>query len=108
MFAALLLSFGFHAVGHSDKSAMEVHARYRVSSSPDGSFVRNTGNVFMPQPAPAVGLTMADFTGDTHPDLATVELDRVDSSNALYSIQIRLTEGRSQTLTFTAPFGGLT
>jgi hypothetical protein len=50
---------------------------------------------------------MADFTGDNNPDLATIELDRLDSSNAQYSIQIRLTEGGRQSLTLTGPFGGL-
>ena len=50
---------------------------------------------------------MADFTGDTHPDLATVEVDRFDSSAAHYWIEIRLTEGGHQFLRLTAPFGGL-
>lgn len=50
---------------------------------------------------------MADFTGDSHPDLATVELDGLDSSSATYSIEIRLTEGGRQYLTLTAPFGSL-
>jgi hypothetical protein len=54
-----------------------------------------------------VGLAIADFTGDSNPDLATIELDRLDSSNAQYSIQIRLTEGGRQSLTVTGPFGGL-
>jgi hypothetical protein len=50
---------------------------------------------------------MADFTGDSHPDLATVALNRFDSSSANYSIEIRLTEGGRQYLRLTAPFGGL-
>jgi hypothetical protein len=50
---------------------------------------------------------MADFTGDRHPDLATLELDGLDSSSATYSIEIRLTEGGRQYLKLTAPFGGL-
>lgn len=54
-----------------------------------------------------LGFTMADFTGDTHPDLATVELDRLDSTKAYYWIEIRLTEGGRQTLGITGPFGGL-
>jgi hypothetical protein len=57
--------------------------------------------------SPEVGLAIADFTGDTHPDLATVQLRRIDSSNAQYSIKIRLTEGSDQVLTLAAPFGGL-
>jgi len=56
---------------------------------------------------PALGIAMADFTGDTHPDLATVELERFDSPTAHYSIEIRLSEGGGQSLRLTAPFGGL-
>jgi hypothetical protein len=56
---------------------------------------------------PALGLAMADFTGDTHPDLATVQLERFDSPSARYSIEIRLSEGGRQSLKLTAPFGGL-
>jgi len=50
---------------------------------------------------------MADFTGDTHPDLATVELEKLDPSSARYWIEIRLTEGDHQILKLRAPFGGL-
>jgi hypothetical protein len=50
-----------------------------------------------------LGLAMADFTGDSHPDLATLELDRLDSSLAYYVIQIQLTEGGRQSLELTAP-----
>lgn len=50
-----------------------------------------------------LGLAMADFTGDSHPDLATLELDRLDSSNAYYLIEIQLTEGGHQSLRLTAP-----
>jgi hypothetical protein len=67
----------------------------------------STAGVFPTQAAPALGLTLADFTGDTHPDLATVQLDRVDAENAHYSLDIRLTEGGRQILRLTAPFGGL-
>jgi hypothetical protein len=76
--------------------------------SPDGTAgaVLTTGT-FAPPMAPALGLTMADFTGDTHPDLATVELEKLDSSSALYWIEIRLTEGGHQVLKLRAPFGGL-
>ena len=62
---------------------------------------------FAPPTAPALSLAMADFTGDTHPDLATVELERLDSSSARYRIEIRLTEGRHQILKLRAPLGGL-
>jgi hypothetical protein len=55
----------------------------------------------------ASGFAMADFTGDTHPDVATAELDRFDSPSAHYSIEIQLSEGGHQSLSLTAPFGGL-
>ena len=55
----------------------------------------------------SVGFAMADFTGDTHPDLATAELSRFDSGNAEYMIEVRLTEGGHQTLQLSAPFGGI-
>jgi hypothetical protein len=54
-----------------------------------------------------LGFAMADFTGDTHPDLATVELDRIDSTGAQYVIVVQLSEGGHQFLQLTAPFGGL-
>lgn len=54
-----------------------------------------------------LGLAVADFTGDSHPDLATLELDRLDSSNAYYFIEIQLTEGGHQSLRLTAPARGL-
>jgi hypothetical protein len=60
-----------------------------------------------PSPGPVLALTMADFTGDSHPDLATVGLDGLDSVSGHYSIEIRLTEGGHQSLRLTAPFGRL-
>lgn len=66
-----------------------------------------SSEILSPRLAPTLGLAMADFTGDTHPDLASVALDRVDSANAHYWIEIRLTEGGGQILRLTAPFGGL-
>jgi hypothetical protein len=87
-----------------------------VSASHGGAFAISTrvtaapmltSGTFEPPTAPALSLAMADFTGDTHPDLATVELEKLDSSSARYWIEIRLTEGRHQILKLTAPFGGL-
>jgi hypothetical protein len=57
----------------------------------------------VPVGAVPLGLAMADFTGDSHPDLATLELDRLDSSHAHYVIEIQLTEGGRQSLKLTAP-----
>jgi hypothetical protein len=60
---------------------------------------------------PAIGLSlgfaMADFTGDTNPDVATVELSGFDAVSALYVVNIQLSEGGQQCLRVTAPFGGL-
>jgi hypothetical protein len=55
----------------------------------------------------SLGFTMADFTGDTHPDIATVELNGFDSVSALYVIDVRFSEGGCEYLRMKAPFGGL-
>jgi hypothetical protein len=60
-----------------------------------------------PESGLSLGFTMADFTGDTHPDLATVELNGFNSVSALYVIDVRLSEGGGQLLRLTAPFGGI-
>lgn len=79
---------------------------FAISTRGAASAVLVTGT-FAPPMAPALSIAMADFTGDTHPDLATVELERFDFSSAQYWIEIRLTEGGRQLLKVTAPFGGL-
>jgi hypothetical protein len=61
----------------------------------------------VPTGAVPLGLAMADFTGDNHPDLATLEIDRLDSSRAYYVIEIQLTEGGRQSLKLTAPLRSL-
>lgn len=77
----------------------------RTSDSRDATiFSNNTSSSFT---VPALGLAVADFTGDSHPDLATVKLSGLDSPRAQYSIEVRLSEGGGQTLRLTAPFGGL-
>jgi hypothetical protein len=57
----------------------------------------------VPAGAVPLGVAMADFTGDSHPDLATLKIDRLDSSRAYYVIEIQLTEGGRQSLKLTAP-----
>ena len=81
-------------------------ASFPISHEGTATALLTTG-IFAPPAAPALGLTMADFTGDTHPDLATVELEKLDSSSARYWIEIRLTEGGHQILKLRAPIGGL-
>jgi hypothetical protein len=61
----------------------------------------------VPAGAVPLGLAMADFTGDSHPDLATLKIDRLDSSRAYYVIEIQLTEGGRQSLRLTAPLRSL-
>jgi len=65
------------------------------------------GNIPARSSAIPMDLAMADFTGDNHPDLVTVKLDRFDSSTARYLIEIELTEGGHQLLRLTGPPGGL-
>jgi hypothetical protein len=80
-------------------------SRLAFSLSARGTAAVLTTGTFAPTTAP--GIAMADFTGDTHPDLATVEVDQLDSLVVGYWIEIRLTEGSQQFLQLTAPFGGL-
>jgi hypothetical protein len=54
-----------------------------------------------------LGVAMADFTGDSRPYRATVNLARFGPHSADYFIEIRLTEGGSQLLGLTAPPGGV-
>jgi hypothetical protein len=67
-----------------------------VSSDP------SSADFSVPAGAVPLGLAMADFTGDSHPDLATLKIDRLDSSRGYYVIEIRLTEGGRQSLKLTA------
>ena len=62
-----------------------------------------TGDISDSSSAIPLGLALADFTGDSHPDLATIKLDRFVSSDAQYVIEIQLTEGGHQSLRLTAP-----
>lgn len=50
---------------------------------------------------------IADFDGDSKPDLATVQDGRVTASSEQYWIRVRLSAGRRQYVGVTAPVGGL-
>jgi hypothetical protein len=64
-------------------------------------------SVVPPPTAQVLGFAMADFGGDSRPDLAAVELRRSGLRLADYRIAIRLTEGGRQSLKVIAPRGGL-
>src|SRR3984893_17919510 len=51
--------------------------------------------------------TIADFDGDSRPDLASVEVGQSGSRDTRYWIAVELSGGSGQTLGITAPTGGL-
>jgi hypothetical protein len=57
--------------------------------------------------APRQSFAIADFDGDHHPDLATVETGGGDSSFTRYSIQLQLSGAGRQSIPLVAPIGGL-
>jgi hypothetical protein len=79
---------------------------FSLSSRGTAAAILRAGTFATPA-VPALGMAMADFTGDTHPDLATVQVYRFDSLAVGYWIEIQLTEGGRQFLQLAAPFGGL-
>ena len=58
-------------------------------------------------PGVQLSLAMADFTGDSNPDTATVNFGRLDAHRAQYFIEVLLTEGGRQLFALSAPPGGL-
>jgi hypothetical protein len=50
---------------------------------------------------------IADFDGDSQPDLATVQLGQVTASHARYWIRFEMSAGARQFIGVTAPVGGL-
>ncbi len=50
---------------------------------------------------------IADFDGDSQPDLATVEVGQITASRARYWILFKLTAGPQQFIGVTAPVGGI-
>jgi hypothetical protein len=50
---------------------------------------------------------IADFDGDSRPDLATVEIGQIGTSRARYWIGFRMSAGPQQLIGVTAPVGGL-
>lgn len=50
---------------------------------------------------------IADFDGDSRPDMASVQIGQGNSRNTRYSIALQLSNGPRQTVSVTAPSGGL-
>jgi hypothetical protein len=57
--------------------------------------------------APGLPFAIADFDGDLHPDLASVQLGIGDSTNTVYWIRLQLTAAGPQSIRVVAPVGGL-
>lgn len=56
---------------------------------------------------PSQSFSVADFDGDSKPDLASVQYGTSDSSRTAYGIQLQLSAAGSQFFQITAPIGGL-
>jgi hypothetical protein len=95
----LSLTLACSAPAWAASSENERPSALAADSSPNVPAMSETGL--------SLGFTMADFTGDTHPDLAIVELNSFDSVSALYVIDVQFSEGGRQLLRMKAPLGGL-
>jgi len=58
-------------------------------------------------PGPNLSFSVADFDGDSKPDLASVEYGTSDSAGTDYLIQLRLSAVGRQSFQIAAPIGGL-
>ena len=58
-------------------------------------------------PAPDLSFSVADFDGDSKPDLASVQYGTSDSTRVAYRIQLQLSAAGSQSFQIPAPTGGL-
>ncbi len=56
---------------------------------------------------PNLSFSVADFDGDSRPDLASVQAGKSDSVRTDYWIQLQLSAAGRQTFRIVAPFGGL-
>jgi hypothetical protein len=110
--ALLLLSSAWVAVQPTQSAALGGDTAladgipFPLSIHGTAAAVLKTG-IFASPMTPTMSFAMADFTGDTNPDLVTAEMDWSGSSSPHYWIEIQLSEGRRQLLRLTAPFGGL-
>jgi hypothetical protein len=58
-------------------------------------------------PGPGLSFSVADFDGDSRPDLASVQAGKSDSLRTDYWIQLQLSASGRQTFRIVAPLGGL-
>ena len=58
-------------------------------------------------PGPNLSFSVADFDGDSKPDLASIQTGKSDLSRAAYWIQLQLSTAGRQTFQIVAPTGGL-
>jgi len=58
-------------------------------------------------PGPGLSFSIADFDGDSKPDLASVETGQSDRTRTEYSIHLQLSAAGRQTFQIVAPVGGL-
>ena len=58
-------------------------------------------------PVPGLSFSVADFDGDSKPDLASVQSGTSDSTRTDYWIQLQLSAAGQQTFQIVAPMGGL-
>jgi hypothetical protein len=56
---------------------------------------------------PNLSFSVADFDGDSKPDLASVQTEKSDSARTDYRIQLQLSAAGRQTFQIVAPMGGL-
>jgi hypothetical protein len=56
---------------------------------------------------PGLPFAIADFDGDLHPDIASVQIGNSDSTHTVYWIQLQLTSVGRQSIRVVAPVGGL-
>ena len=64
-------------------------------------------NAHVASPGPNLSFSVADFDGDSKPDLASVQTGKSDLTRAAYWIQLRLSAAGRQTFQIVAPIGGL-
>jgi len=86
---ALILLLFLGLAGGSDLGATDV----------EKSWYSSTG--------PGLPFAIADFDGDLHPDLASIQAGANNSGSANYSIQLQLTAIGRQSIQLVAPAGGL-